>query len=85
MMIRSTLSATKPVSRTNVLTIESSGTDQDFAVEVYDPATPGTVLDSVTYDDGNGPPITVGPGKRARVRDPQEGNTAPVKFIPHVS
>lgn len=64
----------------HVLTVTpASGTsdDSNFKVEVYDPAHPSVVLSSVTIttDPLSNPPITVGPGLKARVVDPKDGDS----------
>ncbi|MCK6445623.1 MAG: hypothetical protein L6Q99_04460 [Planctomycetes bacterium] len=52
-----------------------SGSDSNFSVEVYDPAT-GKVLDKVTIttDPLNNPPVTMPPGSKARVVDPKDSD-----------
>jgi hypothetical protein len=60
-----------------VLTLyPSSSSDDDFLLEVYiQDGENVQVIDTVVYDGTGNPSVTVPPGARARVRDPQDNDT----------
>ena len=60
-----------------VLTLyPSSSSDDDFLLEVYiQDGENVQVIDTVVYDGSGNPSVTVPPGARARVRDPQDNDT----------
>lgn len=55
------------------LDVDPSGNDNAFTVEVYK-ASDGTILDTLTFEDGQERSIVVPPGAKARIKDPQDSN-----------
>ncbi len=66
----------------HIVVVNATGTDKTFTLEVYTPAAggdPEVVCDAIAYDENNTPPVAVGPGKRARVKDNPDTDNRPVR------